>query len=63
MAFDPGGNLWVSNLQSDNIGSIAEFTPTQLGSSGNPSPAVFLDSDIFGSNIDEPALLTFGPIP
>ena len=63
LAFDPGGNLWVSNLLSDNAGSIAEFTTGQLGSSGNPSPAVLLDSDVFGININQPALLTFGPIP
>ncbi len=63
LAFDPAGNLWVANLDSDNAGSLAEFTPAQLASSGNPSPAVFLDSDIFGTNIHLPALLTFGPIP
>lgn len=63
LAFDPAGNLWVANLESDNAGSLAEFTPAQLASSGNPSPAVFLDSDIFGTNIHQPALLTFGPIP
>jgi len=63
LAFDPSGNLWVSNLQSDNAGSVAEFTAAQLATSGNPSPAVFLDSDEFGLNIHQPALLTFGPIP
>jgi sugar lactone lactonase YvrE len=63
LAFDPDGNLWVANLESDNAGSLAEFTPPQLASSGSPSPAVFLDSDIFGTNIHQPALLTFGPIP
>ena len=62
LAFDPSGNLWVSNLQSDNAGSVAEFTAAQLATSGNPSPAVFLDSDEFGLNIHQPALLTFGPI-
>ncbi len=62
-AFDPAGNLWVANLESDNAGSLAEFTPAQLATSGSPSPAVFLDSDIFGTNIHQPSLLTFGPIP
>jgi hypothetical protein len=62
-AFDSAGNLWVANLESDNAGSLAEFTPAQLATSGNPSPAVFLDSDIFGINIHQPSLLTFGPIP
>jgi DNA-binding beta-propeller fold protein YncE len=63
VAFDPEGNLWVANLESDNAGSLAEFTPAQLATSGSPSPAVFLDSDIFGTNIHQPSLLTFGPIP
>ena len=63
LAFDPAGNLWVANLDSDNAGSLAEFTPSQLASSGNPPPAVFLDSDVFGTNIHQPSLLTFGPIP
>ena len=63
VAFDPAGNLWVANLESDNAGSLAEFTPAQLATSGSPSPAVFLDSDIFGTNIHQPSLLTFGPIP
>src|ERR1700722_3815383 len=62
-AFDSAGNLWVANLESDNAGSLAEFTPAQLATSGSPSPAVFLDSDIFGINIHQPSLLTFGPIP
>jgi sugar lactone lactonase YvrE len=63
VTFDPAGNLWVANLESDNAGSLAEFTPAQLASSGSPSPEVFLDSDIFGTNIHQPSLLTFGPIP
>jgi DNA-binding beta-propeller fold protein YncE len=63
VAFDPSGNLWLANIESDNVGSLAEFTPAQLAMSGSPSPAVFLDSDIFGINLNAPALLTFGPIP
>jgi DNA-binding beta-propeller fold protein YncE len=63
LAFDPSGNLWVSNLQSDNAGSVVEFTPAQLAVVGNLSPTVFLDSDIFGLNFHQPSLLTFGPIP
>lgn len=63
LAFDPAGNLWVANLDSDNAGSLAEFTPSQLTSSGNPPPAVFLDSDVFGTNLHQPSQLTFGPIP
>ncbi len=63
LAFDSSGNLWVANLDSDNAGSLAEFTPAQLAASGSPSPAVFLDSDIFGTYINQPAQITFGPIP
>ena len=63
LAFDPGGDLWVSNLASDNVGSLAGYTPAQLAMTGNPSPAVFLDSDVFGLNLHEPTLLSFGPIP
>jgi sugar lactone lactonase YvrE len=64
LAFDPSdGDLWVSNLLSDNVGSLAKYTPSQLTTSGTPAPAVFLDSDIFGLNLHLPTLLTFGPIP
>jgi len=34
-----------------------------FASSGSASSAVFFDSDIFGTNIHQPSLLTFGPIP
>lgn len=63
LAFDSDGSLWVSNLESDNAGSVAKFTAAQLAATGNPSPAVFLDSDEFGLNFHQPAQLTFGPIP
>jgi hypothetical protein len=63
LAFDSDGSLWVSNLESDNAGSLAHFTVAQLAVTGNPSPAVFLDSDEFGLNLHQPAALTFGPIP
>lgn len=62
LAFEPAGNPWVANLESNNTGSIAEFTPSQLASYGNPSPAVFLDPDIFGTNIHAPSLISFDPI-
>ena len=38
-AFDAAGNLWVGNL---NGTSIAEFTPSQLASSGSPVPAIVI---------------------
>jgi DNA-binding beta-propeller fold protein YncE len=63
LAFDSDGSLWVSNLDSDNAGSVAAFTAAQLAATGNPSPAIFLDSDAFGLNFHQPAQLSFGPIP
>ncbi len=61
MAFDKSGNLWVSNALSDNEGSIVEFTPGQLTASGSPAPNIFLDSDSAGTNLNQPALFSFGP--
>ncbi len=61
LAFDSSGNLWVANGDSDNHGSLAEFTPGQLATSGSPSPNVFLDSDASGTNLNFPAHLIFGP--
>jgi sugar lactone lactonase YvrE len=59
--FDKNGNLWVSNALSDNEGSIVEFTSDQLTSSGSPAPNIFLDSNPAGTNLNQPALFTFGP--
>jgi sugar lactone lactonase YvrE len=61
LAFDRKGNLWVANALSDNKGSVAEFTKSQLATSGSPTPAVFLDSTADGANISQPTLLSFGP--
>lgn len=61
MAFDKGGNLWVSNALSDNFGSIVQFTAAQIGASGSPAPNIFLDSNSTGTNLDQPALFSFGP--
>ncbi len=61
LAFDRKGNLWVSNATSDNAGSIAEFSLAQLGASGSPAPAIFLDSNSAATNISQPVLLSFGP--
>jgi secreted PhoX family phosphatase len=59
--FDRSGNLWVSNAESDNTGSIAEFTKAQIAASGSPKPQVFLDSDPDGINMNDPVLISFGP--
>jgi len=39
MAFDPSGNLWVSNQGNSHL---VEFTPAQLAAGGNPAPHVDL---------------------
>jgi streptogramin lyase len=61
LLFDKHGNLWVSNALSDNAGSIAEFSKAQQAASGSPSPAIFLDSDPDGLNMNDPVLFSFGP--
>ena len=61
IVFDESGNLWVSNAASDNFGSIAEFTPAQIAASGSPVPNIFLDSNSKGTNLNQPALFSFGP--
>jgi streptogramin lyase len=47
IAFDKKGDLWVPNFSSD---TVVEFAKDQLASSGNPTPAVTLNSAVF----DEP---------
>jgi secreted PhoX family phosphatase len=44
LAFDDHGDLWVANDDDpvQNLGSVAEFTPGQLATSGSPTPAVML---------------------
>jgi hypothetical protein len=61
LRFDKKGNLWVSNAISDNFGSIVEFTPSQITTSGSPVPHIFLDSNSAGTNLNQPTLFTFGP--
>jgi hypothetical protein len=61
LAFDKRGNLWVANALSEEFGSIAEFTASQLGATGSPAPKIFIDSDENGQNLAEPGLIAFGP--
>jgi secreted PhoX family phosphatase len=42
LAFDGGGNLWVTNGKDS---SVVEFTPSQLASSGDPTPTVTLSAN------------------
>ena len=61
LSFDAQGSLWASNAISDNFGSLAKFTSSQLAADGMPAPAVFLDSDSTGANLRQPVLITFNP--
>lgn len=61
VGFSSSGNLWVSNTASDNLGSLAKYTPSQLKTTGSPSPKVFIDSDSGGTNLNAPFQFAFGP--
>lgn len=52
IAFDNSGNMWVSNLIGN---SIVEFTPSQLVTSGSPTP----NTTVTGSSLSEPFGLAF----
>jgi hypothetical protein len=41
LAFDGSGNLWVTNGQDS---SVVEFTPSQFGASGSPTPTVTISA-------------------
>jgi sugar lactone lactonase YvrE len=42
-AFDTSGDLWVSN--NEDPGTVVEYTPSQLATSGNPTPAVTISAN------------------
>jgi sugar lactone lactonase YvrE len=48
LVFDTNGDLWSSNANAPN--TIVEFTPTQLISTGMPTPAITLSSVAVGNN-------------
>ena len=48
------GNLWIANLDA---GTLVEYTPSQLASSGAPTPAITISSD--GSSLSEPGSVAF----
>jgi sugar lactone lactonase YvrE len=54
LAFDRSGDLWVAN---DISGTVVEFTASQLGASGAPTPIVTLS----GSALSGPHGLAFDP--
>jgi len=44
IAFDQGGNLWVTN---EDANTVVEYAKDQLTSSGKPAPTVTLSSAVF----------------
>ncbi|HXW82656.1 MAG TPA: NHL repeat-containing protein, partial [Acidimicrobiales bacterium] len=54
LAFDSSGDLWVAN--GDNS-TLVEFTPTELATSGSPTPNVTLSAT--AGSLDDPVGLAF----
>jgi sugar lactone lactonase YvrE len=54
LAFDAGGNLWVANAGNS---TVAEFTSTQLATTGSPTPPVVISAP--GSALTRPVGLAF----
>jgi streptogramin lyase len=54
LAFDRSSNLWVTNFEAREV---IKLTPSQLASSGNPTPAFTLMS------VPEPVGIAIGPHP
>jgi hypothetical protein len=58
LAFDSAGNLWVANFLTS---TLVQFSKSQLGSSGSPTPAVELAASGSGTaaSIDGPGGIAF----
>ena len=54
LAFDGGGNLWVSNFIG---GQISKFSAKQLRKSGSPTPRIAITGELA-----EGHQMTFGPV-
>ena len=54
LSFDSSGDLWVPNFANS---TVVEFTPSQLGTSGSPTPSVTLSAT--GTSLTEPAAVSF----
>lgn len=63
LAFDPAGNLWVSNSYPGHncTGSLAEFTPSQVVASGSPPLAKYITADAAGTSPVGVTAMVFGP--
>jgi hypothetical protein len=63
LAFDRKGNLWASNLTDPtlHLGTIVEFSPSQLASSGSPTPTITITSVAVGAtdSLNVPSGLAF----
>lgn len=62
LAFDPSGNLWVSD-NADNANRLLRLTPAQLQSTGSPTPDVIISAayvnSIAGLSLEKPVAMTF----
>jgi sugar lactone lactonase YvrE len=55
LAFDPSGNLWVTN----NAGNqLLSFTPSQYNQTGTPTPSIIIDTDA-NNSLSSPLGLNF----
>jgi sugar lactone lactonase YvrE len=54
LAFDSSGDLWIVN---SSAATVVEFTPSQLASSGSPTPAVTIGAS--SASLDEPFGIAF----
>ena len=54
LAFDSSGDLWVADYANS---SVVEFTPSQLATSGSPTPSVTLSAT--GTSLAEPIGVSF----
>jgi hypothetical protein len=55
LTFDGAGGLWVSNFAISGggvLGSLVEYTPNQLSTSGDPTPSEIIKGT--GTGLDEP---------
>jgi len=55
IGFDDKGNLWVSNFSG---ATVVEFSPSQITSSGSPTPTVTISST--SDSLDGPEQFSFG---
>jgi hypothetical protein len=57
--FDAAGDAWVTTDPSSGTGSLLEFTPSQQGVSGAPTPVVTVGDDGSTTSINDPYNMEF----